>query len=163
MKTIGIILAFIACASLGFLSTARTKNRERTLASLRADLIVLRQAVEQEQLPLSQAVKRLKEGALWRFLTLYLEKMREEKDGDEAFHAAWNEAMETLSMQEKTACALYFKSLRHGDRFAVRDAGERLMIGLDEACKAAETAVRQGKVYRAVGVLGGAALVIMLL
>lgn len=163
MKTIGMVLAFVACATMGWLSASRTKGRERMLAAVRADWTVLRRAVEQDRLPLQQAVKRLPKGALSDFTECYLERLETFAEGDEAFHAAWNETLWELSLKERTAFFLYCKTLRQGDRMGVRAAGEQLSLELEEASKEAEAEAKQGKVYRTVGVLSGAALVIMML
>ena len=165
---LGAALAAGAAAYLGFSAAAALSRRVRALEDMVQGLSLLEQELELDSPPLPQLMERLARRCRGPALSLVREcRLALDRLEEEDFSTAWRRA---VSRREELGEAGRQALLPLGDTLGrcgwedQRRAAECVRRRLEElACQARQEGRGRGRVYRALGLTGGAFLVILLL
>ena len=159
MKTVGILLLFGLCTAIGLHAAAKkTANIDRIRGARRA-LSAFSEAIAGGGYSL-QTIAADGEGLFFERLRVYIAAQAEGKSEEEAAALACGPF---LPDELHAAALLFFGGLSLCSRAELRQRIERLSGALAEAEQNASGDVKQAKLIRAVGVLCGAALAVLLI
>ena len=163
LRYIAILLLFLCSVSVGQTRARRLEERVALLRRLKEELAALSSAVRYTRRPLSELCKTLSEGPARTLLTTYLTAA----DAGSAPMAAQTAALNAAGLteeRERGAAAELLTALCSFDAERIRLAAAHADAELAACLADAEEKSRGGaKLWRALGVLGGAALAILLL
>lgn len=170
---LALCLVLFGCsAALGFLSADKLSQRCRALRAVQGMLSALSMRLKYYQEPLYQAAAHTaahleNDASAW--LAALAQRLEHGATAGEALQRTFDQAKPPLALnqalgaEEKAALAALFERIgshREDQEAAFLLCAERLEQLL---CAAEETRQRRGKLYRTVGVLGGAVWVILFL
>ncbi len=160
MKTVGILLLFGLCTSIGMRIASRRTERYRRIRSLRSELNRLSEAIGSAQTSLKTAADG-NEGELFMMLDRYLSARN--SGGGEGKAAASALADTEWHDAERDALTRFFTGLSRCSLPQIGDRTHTLDTALAAAEREAEKSAKQAKTIRAVGVLVGVGFCILLL
>ena len=159
MKTVGIVILFALCTAIGWRLAAKKSERIAAICALRRDLSVFSDAFDAGEGSLS-AIAQRGQGLLMQQLNVYLATLRDGRSEQEAARIA-AEPLAPDALFE--AARLFFGGLSQCPRTEIQARIERFLHALDAAERDAAPQGKQAKLIRAVGVLTGAALAVLLI
>lgn len=156
-----------ACAWLGFYQAFQLKQRVKTLEELESSFTLLEQRLELG-LPLLRLLEELAEKSAGPARELFAACAQNLAHADrEAFSCLWRRAVETCRGLENETKNCLFPLGETLGQCALADQKRAVAIvqaHLSRLClRAEEESLRQGRVYRVLGLSGGSFLVILLL
>lgn len=170
VKLLGAVLLFFVCAMLGFWKAGQYVKRSEELRQLRGSLSALETEITYGATPLHRACQQIGEresGAVGRFFTRVSERLYK-SDGRSAFEC-WQQTLtemkSELSLKEQDRTIL----TRLGSKLGLSDKRDQLhhlrlaqtTLEVEEA-HAIKERDKYEKMYRNLGVLAGALLVILM-
>lgn len=159
MKGAGILLLFGLCTAIGLRLAAKKCEGIAAIQSLRRDLSAFREAFDAGEGSLVRIAEN-GQGAFFTRLRAYLDALEQgQTERDAAQLAAKSFSIESLH----AAALLFFGGLSACPRAEIKARLERFSDALDMAEREAEPKLKQAKLIRAVGVLTGAALAVLLI
>ena len=158
MRTVGILMLFGLCTAIGLRLAAQKTARIRRVRSMRRELLTFSDAFAQGETALG-AIAARGEGLFFERLRAYVAAQAEGRTEEEAARAACEPFAEDGT---HAALLLFFGGLSVCSRAEIRARIGRLSEALAEAERDAASDVKQAKLIRAVGVLTGAALAVLL-
>lgn len=159
MKTAGILLLFALCTAIGMRAASRKTERYRRIGALIRNLHLLSEAADAE-ISL-QGIAKQYDGELFSMLQTYLNaRSAAAREADAASAAA--EAWKPFDF-EYAALLSFFTGLSTTGSERLHERIRSLERALSEAEQAAAETAKQAKTIRAVGVLAGVGLCILLL
>lgn len=170
MKLLGAVLLFFVCTMMGFWKARQYVKRSEELRQLRGSLSALETEITYGATPLHLACQQIGErepGAVGRFFT-HFAKQLSQSEGRATFEC-WQQALfdmkSELSLREQDRTIL----IRLGNKLGLSDKRDQLHhLRLAQTTLEAEEAhaIRERdkyeKMYRNLGVLAGALLVILM-
>lgn len=153
MKTVGLMMLFGLCTAIGMHIAAKKTERYTHLRALRADLAALSEALGTGPLP--QLVDA-RDGVLFERLRTYLDARARGSTEQEAAEQA------VKADSEADALRRFFTGLSMCSASQIKDRIEALLGTLETAEQAASESAKQAKTIRAVGVLIGVGVCILL-
>lgn len=168
-KSIALIALFFLCTGLGMRGASALERRAQMLSALIGSVKRLMTRLEYARLPLSQLLCTEdfgEAGALWR---LFGEELQSGLSPDAAWTAAIHSAsaddrsISSLSDADRAALLRFASGLGKYDVRTQKEQAELLLAELADSAREAERQYgKKGRVYRAMGVLSGAAVCILL-
>ena len=162
MRMACVLLAALICALLGFDASRRLKNRVTCLASWLRALEWMDVKLTGEGIPLREVVRKEGEGEVTKRLNAFSRALQDNPRLSAA--QAWASSGKDQNTPEDAVLAQCFASLGTGTlekrRTAVMQAMEQLRVIRKEAEGKAE---KDCRLYKSMGLLGGAALLLILL
>ena len=171
LKCIGGLLIFTACALGGFILSWRDDFRLAELAELRKALVLLKGEIQYARTPLSEAFESVAARADKQTAAFFLSMAAQlsEKSGESAA-VIWNNALHDLRKSSHLAeedletLALLGRSFGYLDGATQAEGLDMAMAYIDEkAILLQEKSAKTGRMYRSVGLLCGALVVIALI
>ncbi|MGI5963615.1 MAG: stage III sporulation protein AB [Lawsonibacter sp.] len=168
VKLVGAILVAIGCGWMGFQACAALSVRVRTLETIDQGLALLEQELELDNPPLSVLMERLVARSGEPARSLFYNCLQAlEHLAEEDFSSAWRRlVVEIQSLGEEGAACLASlgDTLGRCSSLEQRQAVDVVRCRLqDLERQAREERRRQGKVYQALGLSGGAFLILLLI
>lgn len=160
MKTVGILLLFGLCVAIGMRAAASKSARYEQIAELIRDLRIFSDLIESGQSSLLRIAEE-HNGALFAVLREYLALRN--ATNPEAESAKNAIAKNGIAGPEGQSLQSFLEGLSVASSSAIRTRIAYLSESLNEAQKAAAESAKQAKTIRAVGVLIGAGICILLL
>ena len=168
LKLLGAVLVIAGAGWCGLVAVGRLRRRVRTLEELRAGLVWLEEELTFRLSPLPGLLERLgreRPGAVGLFFQDVLEGLR--RDPEEGLRQSWRQAMvrrlDSLKEEERQVLIEVGQTL---GRFDAKTQGQTLTQAarrLDRIRTRAEEDVRRlGRVYTALSLAAGAAVVLVL-
>lgn len=169
LKLIGSVLIFLSAAWCGLSATRQLRERTRTLESLGGALTYLAEELTFRLTPLPELLKYLareRDGAVGAFFQDVSRLLGQDPEG--GLRASWRKSMVrqlgALKEEERQLLLSVGETLGRYNAEAQRQALSQVASRLETLRdQAAAEAARLGRVYTAVSVAGGAALVLILL
>lgn len=160
MKTVGLLLLFGACVMLGMRLASQRSLRFRKICALIRQLGQMIDAIDGGETSLWRLAARA-DGALFSMLQAYLDARTEGLNEP----AAAVRASEVYPVDETTdeALRVFFCGLSDASAQRLSDRFNTLETALLHARQEAETIAKQAKTIRAIGVLAGIGICILLL
>lgn len=159
MKTLGIVMLFGLCTSIGLRLAAKKTARVERIRAMRRALSAFSDAITRGDASL-RSIAESGEGLFFDQMRMYIAAQEAGRTEAEAALSA----CEPFSPDELHAAALlFFGGLSACSRAELRQRIERLSTALSEAEQNASDDVKQAKLIRAVGVLCGAAVAVLLI
>ncbi len=169
-KAIAILGAFLFCSLIGFRFSARYTQRLRALLATETGVKRMLTALSYSRLPLREIAARPVYGEAQPLFDAFADGLSEGRTAADA----WNGALEKCAVDDANFSALtsedralitgFSASLGATDCRAQRESGDMLLAGLAEAAVSASAqAAGKSRVARAMGLLLGAAIAILLL
>ena len=171
LKCIGGLLVFGACMLGGLAFGWRDGFRLAELAELRKAFVLLKGEIQYVRVPLAEAFQSVAARADTRTAAFFggMAERLSEKDGESAA-VIWNEALEELrrashlAEDDMQSLALLGRSFGYLDGTTQAEGLDFTMAYIDEqAGLLQEKSAKNGRMYRSVGMLCGALVVIALL
>ena len=171
MKLIGGLMIFIGCTAIGLRLSSRLSARQKALIALMEAMLQMKSSVCGLGMPLAAAFQELSRQSgfiLWAnvFGTCGRLMSLEFLDGGQAWRRALHENRDELPFGTgdlnhlESLGELFGKSDREGQAAVFAMVGEKLSVMEKQAREVHETT---GKLYRNLGALGGAAMVLLLI
>lgn len=169
LKLLGGLLIFLGAAWWGLEAVGRLRQRTQTLEGLRGAFSYLEEELTFRLTPLPKLLEYLgreRSGAVGLFFRDALQGLRQDPEG--GLRASWRRAMvrrlDMLKEEERELMLEVGESLGRFDAKAQRQVLLQAAKRLETLrAKAQEEAGRLGRVYAAVSLAGGAALILVLL
>jgi stage III sporulation protein AB len=160
MKTVGILLLFGLCTTIGMRLAARRTERYRHLCVLHSELNRFSETIGATQATLSD-IAQTGEGDFYRMLQTYLSARNSGMREWEAANIATSES--TLVDADRQAMVAFLNGLSSCSLSQLKNRAETLDASLAAAERDAEQSAKQAKTIRALGVLVGVGFCILLL
>ena len=159
MKTAGILLLFGLCTAIGLRLAAKKSEGVDSLHALERDLSAFSAAFDGGEGSLLRIAQR-GQGVFFVQLRAYLDALQ---DGFAEGEAARLAAQAFAPTPLHAATLLFFGGLSLCSREELKARTEQFRTALKEAIRDAAPQIKQAKLLRAVGVLCGAALAVLLI
>ena len=159
MKTFGILLLFVLCTATGMRIASQKTERFRSVGALMQQIQTFSDAVCEETS--LQRIAERNAGELFVMLGNYLCARSNAQDESEAASFAVQEW--ELFDAEYTALLTFFTGLSSSSSVRLRERIQTLERALSKAEQEASETAKQAKSVRAIGVLAGVGLCILLL
>lgn len=159
MKTLGILMLFGLCTAIGLRAAAKKRAAVSAVLALERELSAFSDALDggESSLP---AIAQNGQGLLYERLRVYIGALSEGLTE----RIAAQKASEPFAPEPLHAAAqLFFCGLSACARTEIRQRITRMKTALGDAAHALEPVQKQAKLIRAVGVLCGAALAVLLI
>ena len=169
-KAVAVLAAFLFCTFIGFRVSARYTRRLRTLMAVESGVKRMLSALCYSRLPLFEIAARPVYGEAQCLFDAFCDQLSAGATAAEAWNGAvdacaGNDAgFAALSGEDRALLCSFSSALGATDCKAQRENGELLLSGLSgAAADASAQAAGKSRVVRAMGVLTGAAVAILLL
>lgn len=170
LKPVSMLLAFALCSLLGVQRAARLQRRVKLLSALQNDVKRLMIRMEFEKKPLAVIVSDRARGELQRLWAAFAEELLHGRDTRTAFLAALDTAdaeiagFSSLGTEERAMLTEFAAALGSTELDGQRQNTAMLLAGLEPLFEqASDECGTKGRIYRTVGMLSGAAAVILML
>ena len=158
MKTLGILLLFGLCTAIGIRLASQKCEGMQRIRALERELAAIAERFDGGNASL-RSIAQSGQGMLSNRLCVYLDAL---SAGRTEAEAAQNAAEPFVPESLHAEALLFFDGLSLCPRAELKRRIERLNAALSDAMRNAEPLQRQAKLIRAVGVLCGAALAVLL-
>ncbi|MDO4543250.1 MAG: stage III sporulation protein AB [Clostridia bacterium] len=160
-RYIAIAIAFLSCTLCGLQSASRLKQRAESLRRLLTSIRQLADGAILTKKPIAGLIEQQREGTYGEMFGAYAKGLKEGLTPKKAWERVGDFG---LCKEAEAAVAGFLSELATAEGRQLSEASDRACRTIEELYEAAsEESCKKGRVYRAVGVLSGAAIAILLI